>query len=85
MTGAPVGSTESIQVLRSRDSNLQPLVDKAQCLFTITLRLQGIGYQRRNSCLWLCSLAVPVLAGWVYGFVVLCTAQPSVVLVLKCH
>ena len=25
---------------------------------------------RRNACLWPCSLAVPVLAGWVYGFVV---------------
>ena len=23
-----------------------------------------------NACLWPCSLAVPVLAGWVYGFVV---------------
>ena len=25
-------------------------------------------YRRRNSCLWPCSLAVPVLAGWVYVF-----------------
>ena len=37
--------------------------------------------------LWPCSLAVPVLAGWVYGFVVLCPGtpevQPAVVLVLK--
>ena len=36
-------------------------------------------------CLWPCSLAVPVLAGWVYDFVVqeLPKAQPAVVLVLK--
>ena len=27
-------------------------------------------YRRRIACLWPCSLAVPVLAGWVYGFVV---------------
>ena len=27
-------------------------------------------YRRRNPCLWPCSLALPVLAGWVYGFVV---------------
>ena len=30
----------------------------------------GFMYRRRNACLWPCSLAVPVLAGWVYGFVV---------------
>ena len=29
-------------------------------------------YNSDNICLWSCSLAVPVLAGWVYGFVVLC-------------
>ena len=29
------------------------------------------------SCLWPCSLAVPVLAGWVYGFVVLCPGTPE--------
>ena len=28
-------------------------------------------------CLWPCSLAVPVLAGWVYGFVVLCPGTPE--------
>ena len=27
--------------------------------------------------LWSCSLAVPVLAGWVYGFVVLCPGTPE--------
>ena len=37
-----------------------------------------------NNCLWSCSLAVPVLAGWVYGFVQEHPkAQPAVVLVLK--
>ena len=30
-----------------------------------------------HSCLWPCSLAVPVLAGWVYGFVVLCPGTPK--------
>ena len=30
----------------------------------------GFMYRRRNACLWPCSLAVPVLVGWVYGFVV---------------
>ena len=30
-----------------------------------------------SSCLWPCSLAVPVLAGWVYGFVVLCPGTPE--------
>ena len=30
----------------------------------------GFMYRRRNACLWPCSLAVQVLAGWVYGFVV---------------
>ena len=30
----------------------------------------GFMYRRRNACSWPCSLAVPVLAGWVYGFVV---------------
>ena len=39
--------------------------------------------------LWPCSLAVPVLAGWVYAFLWFCVqelpkAQPAVVLVLKC-
>ena len=39
-------------------------------------------------CLWPCSLAVPVLAGWVYAFLwfyfqELPKAQPAVVLVLK--
>ena len=43
---------------------------------------------KRNSgspttCLWPCSLAVPVLAEKVYGFVVLYPAQPALVLVLK--
>ena len=28
-------------------------------------------------CLWPCSLAVPVLAGWVYGFMVLCPGTPK--------
>ena len=28
-------------------------------------------------CLWPCSLAVPVQAGWVYGFVVLCPGTPE--------
>ena len=27
--------------------------------------------------LWPCSLAVPVLAGWVHGFVVLCPGAPE--------
>ena len=36
-----------------------------------------------NCCLWPCSLAVPVLAGWVYCFVVVCSGTPAVVLVLK--
>ena len=27
--------------------------------------------------LWPCSLAVPVLAGWVYAFVVLCPGTPE--------
>ena len=42
---------------------------------------------RKFYCFWPCSLAVPVLTEWVYGFVVLCPgtpkAQPAVVLVLK--
>ena len=43
---------------------------------------------RNCHCLWPCSLAVPVLAGWVYGFCgsyvqELPKAQPAVVLVLK--
>ena len=29
------------------------------------------------NCLWPCSLAVPVLAGWVYVFVVLCPGTPE--------
>ena len=33
--------------------------------------------------LWPCSLAVPVLAGWVYAFQELPKAQPAMVLVLK--
>ena len=41
-----------------------------------------------NSCLWPCSLAVPVLAEWVYAFYgsyvqELPKTQPAVVLVLK--
>ena len=28
-------------------------------------------------CLWPCSLAVPVLAWWVYGSVVLCPGTPE--------
>ena len=30
-----------------------------------------------NFFLWPCSLAVPVLAVWVYGFVVLCPGTPE--------
>ena len=30
-----------------------------------------------SNSLWPCSLAVPVLAGWVYGFVVLCPGTPE--------
>ena len=42
----------------------------------------------RLCCLWPCSLAVPVLAGWVYAFCGSMSrnsrkAQPAVVLVLK--
>ena len=45
-------------------------------------------WRTRNYCLWPCSLAVPVLAGWVYAFLwffvqELLEAQPAVVLVLK--
>ena len=78
-TGATEGSTKSIfgeAVNRICDLFFTRLIQR---------RLQYIGYWRRNSCLWLCSLAVPVLAGWVYGFVVLCPGAPgpAVVLVLK--
>ena len=31
----------------------------------------------RSCCLCPCSLAVPVLAGWVYAFVVLCLGTPE--------
>ena len=31
----------------------------------------------KNNCLWPCSLAVPVLVGWIYGFVVLCPGTPE--------
>ena len=27
--------------------------------------------------MWPCSLAVPVLAGWIYGFVVVCPGTPK--------
>ena len=33
--------------------------------------------QTDNFCLWPCSLAVPVLTGWAYGFVVLCPGTPE--------
>ena len=81
MTGAPEGSTKSISG-EAGNRTCDPLF-KRHGTSTITWRLQCIGYRRSNSCLWPCSLAVPVLAGWVYDFVVLCPAQPAVVLVLK--
>ena len=40
-------------------------------------------WRTRNYCLWPCSLAVPVLAGWVYAFCGSLEAKQAVALVLK--
>ena len=51
-----------------------PLV--ALCGMTVTLLISSISFVF-SFFVWPCSLAVPVLAGWVYGFVVLCPGTPE--------
>ena len=70
--------------LRRRDNSLKshPTDWEKPGIEPATPGLQDIGLsptprRLKNFCLWPCSLAVLVLAGWVYGFVVLCPGTPE--------
>ena len=41
----------------------------------VLVKAPFVGWQ--TYCLWPCSLAVPGLAGWIYGFLVLCPGTPE--------
>ena len=71
MTGTPEGSTESVFMEKP---GIEPATPGLQ-----GYRLHNGSLQKwaEDSCLWSCSLAVPVLAGWFYGFVVLCPGTPK--------
>ena len=65
MMGASEGSTKCISG-EAGNRTSDPWFTRHSAYPLYTRRLQCLGYQRRNYCLWLCSLAVPVLAEWVY-------------------
>ena len=74
MTGTPEGSTESGFMEKP---GIEPATPGLQGIALIHYTTGSFHSFETYFFLWPCSMAVPVLAGWVYGFVVVCPGTPE--------
>ena len=72
MTGTPEGSTESVFYGEAGNRTSNTWLTRF-----ITYTTAAYTKWAEGNCLWSCSLAVQVLAGWFYDFVGLCPGTPK--------